>query len=138
QTLYERLIKYAKQTGLPVHQGDTPFEFARRLVGHIEAEIDHSRLARFRVQEFWRLEIHPVDEPTYRGVAQLATIFVRHRYAPPERYRLDRDDLLAIWEEVGPELTRAVRVIRLTRRYPDWFRVEDEDSSLNRFFAEGR
>ena len=121
QTLYQRLITYARRIGLETHPGDTPYEFARKLVGHIDREITHSHLARFRVQEFWRVEIHPTDEPTYRGVRQLAQIFVRQQYAPPDRYRLDRDDLLIIWEELGPELSRAVRVIRMTHRYPGLF-----------------
>lgn len=121
KTLYERLLSSAKKIGLSVQTGDTPYEFAQKLILHIEDEIPNSKLARFRIQEFWRLEIHPVDEPTYRGIGRLAQIFVRQQFAPPDRFKLDRNDLLNIWEELEPELTRAVRVIRLTHRYPKLF-----------------
>ena len=122
ETLYQRLAKQAGQIGLPTRPGDTPYEFAGNLVAYIQGEIPKSRLARFRVAGFWRLEIHPIDEPTYRGVYDLARIFVRRQYAPPERFSYDRDDLLIIWEDLGPELTRAGRILRLTRRYPKLFR----------------
>ena len=118
EALYQRLVARAVQTGLPAQPGDTPYEFARNFVTYIHQEIPKSRLARFRVSAFWRPVIYPVDEPTFRGVHQLAHIFVHQKYAPPDKFSYDKDDLLVIWEELEPELTRAARILSLTRRYP--------------------
>jgi transglutaminase-like putative cysteine protease len=120
-TLYQRLLNRAEQAGLHPPPGDTPYEFAHEFTRYLFREIPKSRLAHFRVQEFWRWEIHAIDEPTYRGISQLADQFVRQQYAPPERFPADRDALLSIWEELGPELNRATRILWLTRRYPNWF-----------------
>jgi len=120
-TLYQRLTAKANQTGLTIEPGTTPYEFARKFVAHIHREIPQSRLARFRVGQFWRWEILPIDEPTYRGVYQLTQLLVRQKFAPPDRYDYDKDDVLIIWEELGPEITRATRILRLTRRYPRLF-----------------
>ena len=120
-TLYNRLTTRASQIGLALEPGATPYEFARRFVAHIQREIPHSRLARFRVGQFWRLQIMPIDEPTYRGVYQLAQLLVRQKFAPPDKYDYDKDDVLIIWEELGPEISRATRILRLTRRYPRLF-----------------
>lgn len=116
-TLYRRLVTKATQIGLAVQPGYTPYEFARTFMAYIEQEIHHSRLARFRVGSFWRREIQPIDEPSYRGVLQLARVFVHQQYGPPGAYDYDRDDLLIIWEDLEPHLRRASWIIRLTRRY---------------------
>jgi transglutaminase-like putative cysteine protease len=116
-TLYRRLVTKATQIGLAMQPGYTPYEFARKFMAYIEQEIHRSRLARFRVGAFWRREIQPIDEPSYRGVLQLARVFVHQQYGPPGAYDYDRDDLLIIWEDLEPHLRRAFWIIRLTRRY---------------------
>jgi hypothetical protein len=122
ETLYGRLVTTAQQLGMPFVEGSTPYEFARSFTRYVEREIHTSRLARFRVTAFWRREIQPIDEPSFKGIQQLAQAFVRQHYAPPQAKRPDKDDLLDIWDELQPNLSRASRIIRLTHRYARWLR----------------
>ncbi len=93
-TLYHRLYRHGRRLALPMEAGETPYEFAAGLTGHI------TQLAQER-------DADADSSPISREVRWLTELYVRSLYSPHKANASEQAQAIRAWQRLRRHLWRA-------------------------------